>query len=527
MKARCTLFLLFIASSRMASAQAPPMAWQSFFDGSLPGLDEANALLIAPDNSIYVTGGSTNIAPQGTITTIRYSASGAQLWADHPYGPSQDSQNKGVGMAIDPWGHVYVCANFSANAGDIAVIKYKPTGRIWRHNYEQYPTADVYDEARAIAVDAQGEVYVAGAITSTGGMGMDNYLLKVDSAGAQVWNNDFAVSSADEYATDVAISPVGHVYVGGQWWNTAFSGGVNMSVARFNGQGAVWNQSFEADGWSDYTAAIAPTANDGVLLCGSATINATADAVIVARNAAGAELWHVVHAGTGNVDDDAVEVSELSDGRVVAVVHSREQVGASLRHAITTLLIDDGAVVWSEQYLGDAALGAWPTDLAVDAADNIYISGYAVAAGNAHTDGVVLKYSAAGALVWSIPYDGGSSKDDRFNAIALNSAGDVVVCGSSHTTTTDSRYVTVQFGNAVGVQESGGLVSAPAVFPSPATDRVRFTGLAPNAPAQVFDALGQFVAAVPRTHQLDVSDWTAGLYFLRTPERTVRFVVGR
>lgn len=501
------------------------MAWEAFFNGSLPGADEARALLVAPDNSVYVTGAATHLAPQGTITTLRYSSSGDPLWVDHVYGPSQDSQNAGVGLAIDPWGHVYVCGNFSANDGDIAVVKYSPAGRIWRHNYEQYETADVFDEAFAIAIDTLGEAYVAGSITSTAGMGLESYLLKVDSAGTRLWNNFFSVSSADEQATDVAISPSGHVYAGGHWWNTSVSGGINMGVARFNAQGTVWNRAFAAPGPDDRTAAIAATADDGVLACGSATLGASPDAVIVARDAAGNQLWSVVHAGTGNADDDAVAVHELSDGRVAAVVHSRETVGASLRHAITVLLIDNGSVAWSAQYTGEAGLGAWPTALVVDGADNLYISGYMIAGGGASTDAVVLKYQPNGALDWSIPYDGGSGLDDRFYDIALNAAGDVVVCGTSEASATDSRYVTVQFGNAVGLSEEASIVAHPAVFPNPVAHRAQLTGLAPNAPVQVFDALGQAVTAVQRGGAIDASNWMNGLYFAHTPGGIVRFAV--
>ena len=109
MNNRCALLVLGIALSAGLHAQAPAMAWEAFFNGSLPGEDEARALIVAPDNTVYVTGSSTNIAPQGTISTLRYASDGTQLWADHPYGPSQDSQNGGMDMAIDPWGHVFVC----------------------------------------------------------------------------------------------------------------------------------------------------------------------------------------------------------------------------------------------------------------------------------------------------------------------------------------------------------------------------------------------------------------------------------
>jgi hypothetical protein len=500
------------------------LAWEAFFNGSIPGADEAHALVIAPDNSIYVTGAATHLAPQGTITSIHYSPAGAQLWADHVYGPSQETLNKGTDMALDPWGNVFVCGNFSASGGDLGVIKYNSSGRIWREHYEQYPMADVFDEALGIAVDAQGNAYVAGYITSTGGMGLDNYTLKVDSAGTELWHDAFSLSSSDDVARDVAVSPAGNIYVGGDWWNIDGSGGIDISTVRFASDGTrLWDEGFEVNGWSDRLSRIVATATEGVIACGSAT-NTTVDALIVARDASGTALWSVIYAGSGNVDDDAVDVRELSDGKVACVIHSRELVNGGLRHSITTLVVDAGVVLWTAHYEGAAGLGAWPTAIAVDGEDNLLISGYMVATDNFTTDAVVLKYSPAGSLEWSVPYDGGSGMDDRLNAIGVNGYGDVVATGTSHTSATDSRYVTVQFGNAVGVEEENGFGGAPAVFPNPASERILVRGIPTNTPVEVFDALGQRIINTNK-NTIDVSAWGAGVYLVKAQGHTQRLIV--
>lgn len=507
-------------------AQQPTMAWEAFFNGTLPGADEARALVVAPDNSVYVTGGATNLAPQGTITTIRYSPAGAQLWADHVYGPAQETQNKGTDIALDPWGHVYVCGNFSASGGDLGLIKYGSNGRIWRENYEQYPMADVQDEATGLAVDAAGEVHVAGWITSTAGMGLESYLLKTDSAGTELWHNAFSPSSADETATDVAVSAAGGVFVGGDWWDLD-GGGINLSVARFSSAGTTtWTESIEAAGMSDRVARITTTTSGNVIAAGSATIGTTPDAVIAAWDGDGNALWNVVHAGTGNADDDAVDVKELSDGRVAAVLHSRETLSGSLRHAITTMLIENGTVIWSRQFTGASGLGAWPTSMAVGPGDRIHIAGYTIVSGGATTDGLLLTYDAAGDELWSIPYDGGADGDDRFIAIDVNGFGDVVVCGTSHTNPSESRYVTVQFGNAVGVPEATMALPGLDPWPNPAQDRIMLDGIGANDWVEVHDAIGQCVHRA-RGNAVDVSRWSEGVYLVKAAGLTARLIVSK
>ncbi|HMZ48307.1 MAG TPA: hypothetical protein PL106_00775 [Flavobacteriales bacterium] len=513
------------------SAQGPALAWESFFDGSLPGVDQANALLVAGDNSVYVTGQSTNLAPQGTITTLHYGSSGQQIFVDHVYGAAQETVNKGVALASDNIGHVYVCGAISNNGGDLALIKYRSSGRVWRENYEQYPNAEVEDQATGVAVDAEGRVYLAGYITSTSGMGYDHFLIATDSAGSVLWADDPALSSADEFAFDVAISASGQPLLAGDWWNVDGSSGIDMSTLRYTVNGThLWDRSFEGVGSDDHLRSLLATADDGAVLCGHAMGDSDQDMTVVKFDAVGSQEWAVQYPGSGNADDEAVEAVELSDGRIAVVGRSRELVDGSLRHAIIVLVIDAGVVVWNAQYTGENELGAWPTGIATDGLDNIHVSGYAVGAGGDYTDGVVLSYDADGTLAWSIGYDGPAGFDDRFNDIALNSMGDVLVCGSTGTSATATRYVTVQYGNAVGVDEAGRRPEALDVRQGDRANCFVINGLSPGEGLRALDALGNELpltghrSGMRYDAQLPVS---AGCYLLQATEtwRIARVVV--
>lgn len=65
--------------------------------------------------------------------------------------------------------------------------------------------------------------------------------------------------------------------------------------------------------------------------------------------------------------------------------------------------------------------------LAADAAGNVYIAG--TSWNGVNDDFVTAKYSPAGALLWAVPYDGGT--DDRAGALAVDGAGNVYVTGAS------------------------------------------------------------------------------------------------
>ena len=500
-----------------AHAQAPALAWQAFFDGNLPGIDIANALIVAPDNTVYVTGESANFAPQGTITTIRYGIEGTQLWADHPYGPAQEAMNRGSAMAIDPWSHVYVAGTIANNSGDFALIKYGPNGRLWKKNYEQYPGADVPDECHGLAIDGLGNAYMAGHITSTAGMGLDTYVIKTDSAGNTLWADNLSLSSIDEDLTGVVVSPGGNVYVAGDWWDTQQEGGVNIGTARYSPEGTrLWNEGFPMPMVDDRAMRVSTTANDHALICGTAMGVTDMDLVAFERDADDNLVWEVVHDGTASGNDEAVDIAQLASGPVAVTGHTREEVDGQLRHAITTMLVENGQVLWTRHFYGEPGLGAWPLRMTTDLQGNIFIAGYATAAGGTTTDGTIVKYGIAGDLQWSISYDAGADQNDRFNDIALNAAGDVIVCGAAFTTTTASRYLTVQYGNAVGVNDPFVGNETANVFPNPVSTRLNINAPTHQRPCEVFNALGERVLVASTPLSIDVSAWNEGLYFLRT-----------
>ena len=95
--------------------------------------------------------------------TIKYDSSGNELWARTYNGPGDD-KDLARRIALDSTGNVYV-TGYSPGVGtenDIATIKYDALGNeIWVERYDGPGSWD--DEAWGIALDAAGNVYVAGA----------------------------------------------------------------------------------------------------------------------------------------------------------------------------------------------------------------------------------------------------------------------------------------------------------------------------------------------------------------------------
>jgi len=94
-------------------------------------------------------------------------------WIKRYSGPGiQEDQAKGI--AVDGTGNVYVTGSSNGSGNwklDYATVKYSPLGaQLWARRYNPY---NLDDEAAAIAVDAQGNVIVTG--TSKGPTTQSDY----------------------------------------------------------------------------------------------------------------------------------------------------------------------------------------------------------------------------------------------------------------------------------------------------------------------------------------------------------------
>jgi len=257
-----------------------------------------------------------------------------------------------------------------------------------------------------IAVDGQGNVYLAGSFEKSADFGtavltssgpQDMFLAKFDSTGAVVYANRYGGDSFDLDSPTLAVDDAGNAYFGGAFGQTLdFGGGTTPLVALTSdsfvakigptGQ-AIWAKRFGWDGetWSNggnmvYSIAIAPGGDPVIAGVSSGTITL------------GATDWP----GQGS---------------------SHQPFVARLKSA-------DGSVVW-----GAASGGTFDTDhpyVAVDAQQRTFLAGRYFSGGGAWGTGVGGTFrvglDASGKPMWS-RFDG----TDMPMGTAIDAAGRLVV----------------------------------------------------------------------------------------------------
>jgi hypothetical protein len=129
--------------------------------------DYATELAIDASSNVYVTGYSFGSSTSYDYTTIKYNSAGVQQWVDR-YNGTGISDDFPLDLAIDAAGNVYVTGESvgPGTSADATTIKYNPSGsRQWVARYNG--PGNAVDRGVALALDSSGNIYVTGDSDST------------------------------------------------------------------------------------------------------------------------------------------------------------------------------------------------------------------------------------------------------------------------------------------------------------------------------------------------------------------------
>jgi beta-propeller repeat-containing protein len=409
------------------------------------------------------------------------------LWARRAGGVDSDV---GYAVATDSFGNIYVAGAFygtndvpsvqplvSAGLSDIFVAKYNADGGLL---WARRAGGTSYDEARGVAVDGAGNVYVTGLFQLTANFGPTNlissgqsdvFISKYDPGGNLQWarragGNDFEESHA------IVLDSSTNLYIAGYFDANANFGSIalrnnssssDIFVAKCDRNGNfLWAHQAGGDG-EDIASAIAldPAANVYVTgyFEGSAVFEGTnlvsagtsglRDVFFASYTSAGTFRWvrqaggAAEDSGNGVAADDQGSVYVTGSFTTPATFTSTNLTGSG-EDIFLAKYNSAGTLAWVRRAGGNNAIyGDGGESVALDAARNVYVAGYFSGTGNFGTtnlpssgfdDVFVAKYNPAGNLQW-VRKAGGANLDVPY-AVAIDSGTNICVTGSFYATAT-------------------------------------------------------------------------------------------
>ncbi|HZH97353.1 MAG TPA: SBBP repeat-containing protein, partial [Fimbriimonadaceae bacterium] len=197
-------------------------------------------------------------------------------------------------------------------------------------------------------------------------------------------------------------------------WEKGYSGG-RVFIGKVDEEGNLYSTGFTNDAYWTRDVLILKTAQDGRV------------------------LWYHTIAGNGRLEL-GVDVEPDGRGNVYALARQTSP-GGNATNFLTMKFSRTGQLLWSQSYSEGSAT---PSDLAVDAQGNCYVTGYTGAPRKA----VTVKYSPSGVLQWAQRFSPGTPEASVTWDVRIDPAGNVVAAGSRETGQNAREYLVIKYGSS-------------------------------------------------------------------------------
>ncbi len=358
--------------------------WVRYYDGPGNGEEYVHDAAVDPRGGFVITGRSEGAKTGYDFGTVRYDGNGRQVWVARYNGPAgrDDIPER---LVIDAQSNVYVTGRSEGKktADDFVTVKYDASGReVWAVRHDD--GGRKLDAAKDVAVDADGNVFVTGVtLAGRATFDLDIVTLKYDRDGRLQWRSvhNGPTDDVDDPAA-IAVDDGGDVYVTGQTRighehivtiKVEGDSGRELWTARYGGLGTGINRP-NSIGFDDL---------DNVYISGASTgTNGYLDAVTIKYDAdtgLPSETWRDLGDGVGvrRYDSPEEQIDEAyamfvdGTGTVYIVGGSRYSI---VGDAFIVRYDAHGDLTWSDVY-SRSNDHEYSSAITMDGRGNVYTTG--------------------------------------------------------------------------------------------------------------------------------------------------------
>ena len=290
------------------------LIWSQTWNGNANWIDAPSSIALATDGSVYVAGSSYASPQNPDYLLLKYTNSGAFLWAatyDH------------VGLidvatSVVVNGTVPVVTGGSAatvDSWDYATVKYNPNTGAQDDEVRVNVPGLGLDNALAFTRDFNGNLFLTGYREQDGAQ--DIQTVKINTAFTVDWVKTFDGEGLNDIGRAVDTDNAGNTYICGS--TSAIGGGKHFITIKYNADGAeVWQRLYKATeaGWVAEANQIACTNDGGVIVVGSIFDGSSYNFKTLKYDAQGKLEWEKEYDGLAGGDDKALGLLVDAEGKV-------------------------------------------------------------------------------------------------------------------------------------------------------------------------------------------------------------------
>jgi hypothetical protein len=417
--------------SKSVLAQPLQREWVRNYFNVQTKTNQATAIAIAPDGNIVVAGTSQNEEGDRDYDVIKYRPNGDEAWRARYGSPSQGDDHL-RSMTLDPNGNIIVTgtsATVKFNASGAFVWAVPLAGRaliandsyvyvtgfsdvdiataqlennnvdgkeLWRRSVDG--KAHGPDIGQAIAMDATGNIFIAGQLDDRGCSGGSCYfgpgVVSYTPEGVERWvgRRDGTWPTANVLATCVLIHPDGSVYVCG-----TYEQGITAFFEKFGQDGSYQGNYllFANVG----TKAIIDRVDSEIMVTGRKTTEGTSfpqAGVVMKFTGQSAstpeEIWRYQSPSGGWTEGS--DIGQDSVANVYVAGFSGNDPDSYSNAMLLVKMTSSGQHLGLDRYNDSGSVNTLGKSLAIDKNDNVYVTGYAENA-QGGSKFVTIKYTAA------------------------------------------------------------------------------------------------------------------------------------
>jgi hypothetical protein len=364
-------------------AETGDTAWVRTFNGTDNSDDKGNGVAVDIYQNVYIVGTAKNINKGLDVILLKFNSLGTLLWSKSFSGDAGIENDEGLDIAVDDFGYIYITGYVTGSdlRTDIFAAKYNSWGyRIWYKRDDG--TDDLNAQGLKIAVNHDGSnIYVTGYIYYNEGQS-DICLINFSSSdGYRIYVSHYnGAGNSEDRAFGIVVDETDNIILTG--YTTVDSAGTTDCITlKYNPDGVLlWDRTYGGAANENDRAFGIAVDEDRIFVTGTAVMmSGNNDYITICYNHFGDTIWTALFNGEGLGNDEAGAVAivyNTNNEKEVIVTGSSWGINNDYDYATVKYSYNSGTQESVSTYSLNSASEDIPTDIAVDALNNTYITGF-------------------------------------------------------------------------------------------------------------------------------------------------------